>query len=319
MPSCDWLWPYGYKYNEGDLPDHPVNLEDFNTEFDDYNATAPSLGWLIPFCFSTNRNSQGGEFDVIYRPMNVHFSKETGKLKVTNEYGNWGTFSEDYRVIQNAVSLIKTNGNELGPNLLTEYTLTGFRFTLLWASDSGGDFDIYYTSDLEDPGFSEPSPVRYLNSASNDLYPALDTVNGQFYFCSDRENGSYDLFYRELSGGSRDLLQILSDTAHVEIIRDTILSGPGEDKCPFILGDLLVFASDREEGFGGFDLYYSIRGNGAWGPPVNFGGSVNTEADEYRPVLIDEGVTPDEIMMVFSSNREGGMGGFDLWFAGIRP
>jgi hypothetical protein len=58
LTSCD-IPLIGYKYNHGSLPLTPINLSDFNTEFDDYNSAAPSLGELIPFCFSTNRNSQG--------------------------------------------------------------------------------------------------------------------------------------------------------------------------------------------------------------------------------------------------------------------
>jgi len=90
----------GYKYNKGSLPTIPLNLSDFNSEFDDYNSTAPSLGELIPFCFSTNRNSNGNEFDIIYQPMNVNFSKTTGALKVTNEYANWDVKRDDYEVIK---------------------------------------------------------------------------------------------------------------------------------------------------------------------------------------------------------------------------
>ena len=40
---------FGYRYSTGSLPTTPINLSDFNTEFDDYNSTAPSLGELIPF------------------------------------------------------------------------------------------------------------------------------------------------------------------------------------------------------------------------------------------------------------------------------
>ena len=37
---------------------------------------------------------------------------------------------------------------------------------------------------------------------------------------------------------------------------------------------------------GGYDLYYSQIKNEVWSKPVNFGGSVNTEFDEYRPVTL---------------------------------
>jgi hypothetical protein len=90
---CD---PIGYRYNRSELPETPVNLQEFNSRYDDYNSTAPSLGNLIPFCFSSNRKSQGEHFDVIYMPMNVNFDKSTGILKVTNEYANWGIRAENF-------------------------------------------------------------------------------------------------------------------------------------------------------------------------------------------------------------------------------
>lgn len=320
LTACDWIWsPIGYKYNEGDLPGQPVNLSDFNTEYDDYNSTAPSLGRLIPFCFSTNRNSQGGQFDVIYEPMNVHFDKNSGELTVTNEYANWSSRLDDYKVIKNALTRIRSNSNELGPNLVVDHTRDGYGFTLLYATDSSGNFDICFTSNLDHPGFSEAEPVGFLNSAHNDLYPALNPERDRIYFCSDRENGDFDIYYADLPDPEDGLDHILSGSLSHSVQKDTVLSGSGEDKCPFILGDVLVFASDREGGLGGFDLYYSIREDGRWSIPFNFGPGINTAADEYRPILIDEQVTEDEIMMVFSSDRQGGKGGFDLWFAGISP
>jgi hypothetical protein len=83
------------KHKQGDLPDKPVNLAYFNTMYDDYNSTGPSLGQLIPFCFSTNRNSAGKEFDVIYQPMNVNFDKKSGILTITNEYANREVYVDD--------------------------------------------------------------------------------------------------------------------------------------------------------------------------------------------------------------------------------
>ncbi|WP_075350432.1 PD40 domain-containing protein [Algoriphagus marinus] len=76
------------------------------------------------------------------------------------------------------------------------------------------------------------------------------------------------------------------------------------------------FASDRPGGLGGFDLYYSFKTASGWSDPVNFGPSINSAQDEYRPVVSDH---PDfsNRLMIFSSNRPGGLGGFDLYYVGI--
>jgi len=310
--------PFGYKYEEGSLPETPVNLTDFNTEFDDYNSTAPSLGKLIPFCFSTNRNSSGNEFDIIYQPMNINFDKNSGLLTVTNEYANWSGFEDDYEVIKTGLEKIKTPGNEFGPNLTVDYATTGFYFTLLYSSDITGNSQINFISNKSNPDFTVPQEVRFLNSGYDDMYPSFNKDKTKIYFCSNRENDRFDIYYVNVNPGT-DIELVLADTSEYEVLKDSVLSSDFDDKCPFIFegGNKMVFASGREGGFGGFDLYYSTLENGKWSKPVNMGEKINTEFDEYRPVLIDEGVSNSQTMMIFSSNRTGGKGGFDLYFVGI--
>ena len=97
-----------------------------------------------------------------------------------------------------------------------------------------------------------------------------------------------------------------------DIKLNEILSSDNNDKCPYIFNDKKVFASDRDGGYGGYDLYYSAYRNGIWTLPKNLGDKINSAFDEYRPII-----TPfyefDDTMLIFSSNRSGGKGGFDLF------
>lgn len=314
--ACDKNSPGGYKYNTGSLPETPVNLEAFNTQYDDYNSTAPTMGYLIPFCFSTNRNSQGNDFDVIYQPMNVNFDKTTGELTVSNQYSNWGIYKEEYNIIEAGIDKIKSVGNEFGPNLIITRDFNDTYFSLLYASDVSGDFQINFISNLSQANFTDPKEVSFLNSEFDDLYPCFNSNNTKIYFCSNREEDNFD-FYSVNVDPEMDLESLLSDDAQHEINKEEALSSTADDKCPFIFGNKMVFASNREGGYGGFDLYYCIYENGKWSQPVNFGEGINSEFDEYRPILIDEGVSYNQLMMVFSSNRTGGKGGFDLYFVGV--
>lgn len=302
---------------QGSLPKTPVNLSDFNTEYDDFNSAAPSLGRLIPFCFSTNRNSNGNEFDIIYQPMNINFDKSSGILTVTNEYANWGIFREDYEIIKTGLNKIKTTGNEFGPNLVIGNSSNEFNFTLLYSTDATGNSQINFVSNRTNENFSEPKEVNFLNSEFEDMYPTFNTDKSKIYFCSNRNGNSFDFYYVDVNS-EMDIELLLSDNSSYEIIKDTSLSSSSDDKCPFIFEDMMVFTSNRDGGFGGYDLYYSILEDGKWGEPINFGNKINTEFDEFRPILIDEGVSLSQTMMVFSSNRTGGLGGFDLYFVGIK-
>jgi len=75
-------------------------------------------------------------------------------------------------------------------------------------------------------------------------------------------------------------------------------------------GLILVFASNRTGGQGSYDLWMSTRATvqGDWGAPVNIGGVVNSGSFDHAPNL-----SSDERALVFTSNRPGGFGGYDLW------
>ncbi len=318
--SCD-KGPVGYKYNEGDLPTKPVNLVDFNSEYDDYNSTAPTIGKLIPFCFSTSRRTSGGNFDVIYKPMDVSFDKTTGVLTVSSDYGGWGIYAEEYGVLNRGLFKVNTEANEFGPNVLFDRNsvLSDAEFVILYASDVDGDFQIRYTFNASDSAnsFSESKPVQYLNSNFDDLYPSFNDDFTRIYFCSNRENDQFDIYSVDIDASAKEIVDVLADTTMHTVTKNTTLSSDYSDKCPYFFENTLVFTSNRPGGFGGYDLYFSTFENDTWSTPQNFGATINTEHDEYRPILFDEGVDYKKHMMVFSSDREGGLGGFDLYFVGV--
>jgi len=74
-------------------------------------------------------------------------------------------------------------------------------------------------------------------------------------------------------------------------------------------GNILIFASDMPRGFGGTDLYYSVRtGEGKkWGRPTNLGSKINTEGNEQFPYLHKNG------KLYFSSTGHPGLGGLDIF------
>ena len=107
-----------YKYLTGELPNMPVNFEQINTEYDDYNSTAPTLGATFPLCFSSTRNSMGGNFDLIYKLISIRFSKKTGELSIfENKSSNLDVYIENENLYE-AINKVNTINNELGPYLI---------------------------------------------------------------------------------------------------------------------------------------------------------------------------------------------------------
>lgn len=74
-------------------------------------------------------------------------------------------------------------------------------------------------------------------------------------------------------------------------------------------GKTLVFTScDRQDTYGGCDLYVSQRSGQEWSKPLNLGKKVNSHAKDSEPSLSADGRT-----VYFSSNRKGGQGRSDLY------
>ncbi len=72
-------------------------------------------------------------------------------------------------------------------------------------------------------------------------------------------------------------------------------------------GKRLYFASDKPDGVGGLDIYYSNWRNGYWEDPVNLGPAVNTEGNETYPFISETGE------LFFASDGLGGFGGKDIY------
>ncbi len=71
---------------------------------------------------------------------------------------------------------------------------------------------------------------------------------------------------------------------------------------------ILIFSSDLSGGYGGKDLWISVKGKrNTWSDPVNLGPMVNTPGDEMFPFLHKDGT------VYFSSNGHVSMGGLDIY------
>ena len=74
--------------------------------------------------------------------------------------------------------------------------------------------------------------------------------------------------------------------------------------------ETLYFISDREEGKGGFDIWYSTyyEKKDDYREPKNCGSKVNSVGDEITPFI-----DPESGVLYFSSNTHPGVGGFDIF------
>ena len=285
----------------------PVNLEDLNTEYDDYNSDLPYDGGRQYIYFSSNRNSSGGNFDIVHKYFDVSYHEKDDIVNI-----DWPmNYADEFE--QKLFKLINTESDQLGPLFLEGLKGTQYFF---YAENDSGNFDIkvIHTPRLDWGTYQAqkrlfgPVKLKGINSTFDDYYPTINQDNTKMWFCSNREKGQFDIYSLPLNPDEY-LYETLNKTG-LAIVKEAVLSGGADDKCPILFGDYMIFTSNRPGGFGGFDLYYSKLVNNQWTSPVNFGAQINSASDEYRPFPFQIG---EKTVVIFSSNRPGGKGGFDLY------
>jgi Tol biopolymer transport system component len=134
--------------------------------------------------------------------------------------------------------------------------------------------------------WSEPADLAAVNSTSNEQNAVLLRDGRTLYFTSNRPggHGNLDLWVAERSSSDG----IWGSPVNLP----EPLNTPSNDLAPHLSldGRLLFFASDREGGYGSFDIYVASRmptaGDSQWSIPANVGSPINTPDWELAPFLL---------------------------------
>jgi hypothetical protein len=202
----------------------------------------------------------------------------------------------------------------------SEYATAFFRDSLVFAStrlnrdflsidkpNEEGSSEFYITfPDPESQKFTKPTRIN-----NN-----LSTISGKDAFTFSPEAG-LALFsgYDQDSAKSRIYQARLKGKRWVDIKPVNIGVSGCNDMHPSLSADgkNLFFISDRPGGYGGNDVWKSILSvTGTWTEPVNPGPAINTDKDEVYPFISGDS------LLFFSSEGHTGMGGLDIFAAGIR-
>lgn len=168
-----------------------------------------------------------------------------------------------------------------------------------WSRDSSCDL---YVSEWKDGRWAMPKRLSEgINTRSWESQPCVSSDGKELYFVS-RRSGQADIYCAKRNAdGTWGEPQNVGEPINTK----------GTEMAPFLHPDgrTLYFSSDKHIGMGGFDLFMSRRGeDGQWQKPVNLGFPINTSGDEINFFVAADGKTA-----FISSQREGGMGGYDIY------
>ena len=262
----------------------------FNTRSSDYGSVLK--GDTLIFSSAINHFSDNGK----YKRTNQAFSSlfKTIKQKDGN-YSKSKLFSKKvYSIFHESKPVFTNDGKTM------YYTQNQFVEKSNHKLSNGG-FKIY-RSTFQDGKWKNNKLVSFgENTDINCAHPALSPDGKYIYFSSNMSGaiGSSDL-YRALinTDGTFGKAEHLGNEVNTE----------GRETFPFITkNNILIFASDGREGFGGLDLYYIDLNNLKQGV-INMGSSINSPFDDFDLVL-----DSDKNIGFYTSNKPGGKGDDDIY------
>ncbi len=164
-----------------------------------------------------------------------------------------------------------------------------------------------YHSTFENGQWSESRPIN--TKGSHTSHEGMSTVvrDGKimYFTACNREGvqGPCDIMQAQVEGAT---------VKRIETLRGGVNSEKWESQASVSCdGTTLYFASDREGGYGGTDIWVSKRLlDGSWSEPINLGPDINTPAYEESPFITNDGQT-----LYFSSDGHPGLGDQDIFMS----
>ena len=221
--------------------------------------------------------------------------------------------TDDYEITN--LAIINTTAGEYAPVIspTQDLVFTGSRGSKIFAQTGTPFTDLYKVKMADFAGDSArtgtlPTALDKVNTSESHEASATFSKDGKIMIFARSNDGSrkgptdVDLYISKLGTdgayGEPELLSVSNPTAW--------------DACPALSADgkTLYFASNREGGKGGIDIYRStMDANSRWGKPTNLGESINTAGDEMFPSV------GEDSKLYFASDGHPGFGNLDVFVA----
>ena len=168
-------------------------------------------------------------------------------------------------------------------------------------------YDAVFFTEKINGNWTNPRNITPELGVDGDVYPTSMSYDGKMLFVYRNDDFIGNLYTSTLVNGVWTPLVKMNDNintkyweSHASITKD---------------GNTIYFTSNRKEGFGGLDIYKSVKqANGDWGVPVNLGPKVNSEYNEETPFITENGKR-----LFFSSYGHYNMGGYDVFMTIMKP
>lgn len=190
----------------------------------------------------------------------------------------------------------------------------------------------YYSEELNNIFYvlsnSDGENLQFSDNGKNALSIGMTTAQGSFKFIlRDPDTSFYYPFYEASTGrlffaadfgdgyGGTDIYFVYTNDGVIMSSPTNLgprINTPGNEIAPFIFENSLYFSSDIFYGLGGMDIYKStIHSDNSFSIPINLGPGINSSKDDFGFIIKNNDT--NGLLGYFSSNRDGGKGGDDIY------
>lgn len=154
--------------------------------------------------------------------------------------------------------------------------------------------------------FSPQNLGDAVNSTESEYFPSMPIDGKLLVFTRRLNNFNEDFFASEKGGAAWD--KSIRLPGGINTPQNEGAQNISQD------GEWLVFTGcNRPDGQGSCDIYISYKTPEGWSPAFNLGNKVNSDQWESQPCL-----SPDKRNLYFSSRRQDGLGGSDIYVAHLQ-
>ena len=166
----------------------------------------------------------------------------------------------------------------------------------------GGDL---YVSTIKNGNWTKPKALSKFNSKYRETSLCISSDESTLYFISNSTKSGYggtDIYIsRKNSNGKWEKPENAGNVLNTFFDELGVSLGANDS--------VLYFSSKGHNSMGGYDVFQSsLSSVGLWSRPINMGYPVNTPNDD-----VFYSVLPDQKTAYYSSNRESGFGGMDIY------
>ena len=167
--------------------------------------------------------------------------------------------------------------------------------------------NVVYYSVKEGGKWTKPVNINKYIGSIGDSYPSSISNDNSRLYLTVKDYFTSTICYSTFTNGKWTKMKKLKKPVNAKSWNSHAFES--------VSGNELYFVSDRKGGFGGLDIYKSVKNKkGQWDKPENLGSIINTELNEIMPII-----TPDGNEFYFCSEGHSSIGGYDVFMSVKNP